>query len=92
MRRRHQSRQGQGSANYLLFVYDIFRDLKLFAQSEKCITATITGYIDLSKRRVYAKDLLQCEERYAKAKVYRYIDIYIPEYGKNKLDGFSSIE
>ncbi|MFH4978566.1 hypothetical protein AB6A40_005275 [Gnathostoma spinigerum] len=26
------------------------------------------GYIDLSKRRVYAKDLLQCEERFAKAK------------------------
>jgi translation initiation factor 2 subunit 1 len=27
-----------------------------------------TGYIDLSKRRVYAKDLLQCEDRFAKAK------------------------
>ncbi|CAJ0961490.1 unnamed protein product, partial [Mesorhabditis belari] len=26
------------------------------------------GYIDLSKRRVYAKDLIQCEERFAKAK------------------------
>jgi len=26
------------------------------------------GYIDLSKRRVYAKDLLQCEDRFAKAK------------------------
>ncbi len=26
------------------------------------------GYIDLSKRRVYMKDLIQCEERFAKAK------------------------
>jgi len=26
------------------------------------------GYIDLSKRRVYSKDLIQCEERFAKAK------------------------
>lgn len=26
------------------------------------------GYIDLSKRRVYSKDLLQCEDRFAKAK------------------------
>lgn len=26
------------------------------------------GYIDLSKRRVYTKDLLNCEERFAKAK------------------------
>ncbi|TKR93419.1 hypothetical protein L596_007880 [Steinernema carpocapsae] len=26
------------------------------------------GYIDLSKRRVYTKDLLQCEDRFAKAK------------------------
>lgn len=26
------------------------------------------GYIDLSKRRVYSKDLIQCEDRFAKAK------------------------
>ncbi|KRZ92049.1 Eukaryotic translation initiation factor 2 subunit 1 [Trichinella sp. T8] len=26
------------------------------------------GYIDLSKRRVYTKDLIECEERFAKAK------------------------
>jgi len=26
------------------------------------------GYIDLSKRRVYAKDLLLCEDRFAKGK------------------------
>ncbi|KAK6010089.1 S1 RNA binding domain protein, partial [Ostertagia ostertagi] len=26
------------------------------------------GYIDLSKRRVYSKDLILCEERFAKAK------------------------
>jgi len=26
------------------------------------------GYIDLSKRRVYTKDLMQCEDRFAKAK------------------------
>lgn len=26
------------------------------------------GYIDLSKRRVYFKDIKQCEERFAKAK------------------------
>ncbi|EJW76604.1 hypothetical protein WUBG_12485 [Wuchereria bancrofti] len=26
------------------------------------------GYIDLSKRRVYSKDSIQCEERFAKAK------------------------
>jgi translation initiation factor 2 subunit 1 len=26
------------------------------------------GYIDLSKRRVYSKDLLQCEERFSRAK------------------------
>ncbi len=27
-----------------------------------------SGYIDLSKRRATAKDLLQCEDRFAKAK------------------------
>ncbi|KAI1729713.1 s1 RNA binding domain-containing protein [Ditylenchus destructor] len=27
------------------------------------------GYIDLSKRRVYTKDVIQCEDRFAKAKV-----------------------
>lgn len=31
-------------------------------------TYILVGYIDLSKRRVYAKDLLQCEDRHAKAK------------------------
>ncbi|GMR52806.1 hypothetical protein PMAYCL1PPCAC_23001, partial [Pristionchus mayeri] len=37
------------------------------------------GYIDLSKRRVYAKDLLQCEERYAKAKAVNSILRHVAE-------------
>ncbi len=32
------------------------------------ILARVSGYIDLSKRRVYTKDLINCEERFAKAK------------------------
>ena len=37
------------------------------------------GYIDLSKRRVYAKDLLQCEERFAKAKAVNSILRHVAE-------------
>uniref|UniRef100_A0A0K0G0U2 Eukaryotic translation initiation factor 2 subunit 1 n=1 Tax=Strongyloides venezuelensis TaxID=75913 RepID=A0A0K0G0U2_STRVS len=37
------------------------------------------GYIDLSKRRVYAKDLLQCEERYSKAKAVNSILRHVAE-------------
>ncbi|CAI4225819.1 unnamed protein product [Auanema sp. JU1783] len=37
------------------------------------------GYIDLSKRRVYAKDLLQCEDRHAKAKAVNSILRHVAE-------------
>ncbi|CAD5207990.1 unnamed protein product [Bursaphelenchus xylophilus] len=37
------------------------------------------GYIDLSKRRVYSKDLLQCEERFARAKAINSILRHIAE-------------
>ena len=37
------------------------------------------GYIDLSKRRVYAKDLLHCEERHAKAKAVNSILRHVAE-------------
>uniref|UniRef100_A0AC35TRI5 Eukaryotic translation initiation factor 2 subunit 1 n=1 Tax=Rhabditophanes sp. KR3021 TaxID=114890 RepID=A0AC35TRI5_9BILA len=37
------------------------------------------GYIDLSKRRVYAKDSIQCEERYSKAKAVNSILRHVAE-------------
>jgi len=37
------------------------------------------GYIDLSKRRVYSKDLVQCEERFAKAKAVNSILRHVAE-------------
>jgi translation initiation factor 2 subunit 1 len=37
------------------------------------------GYIDLSKRRVYSKDLLQCEERFARAKAINSILRHVAE-------------
>ncbi|KAI1717388.1 eukaryotic translation initiation factor 2 alpha subunit domain-containing protein [Ditylenchus destructor] len=37
------------------------------------------GYIDLSKRRVYTKDVIQCEDRFAKAKVINSILRHVAE-------------
>ncbi|KIH42420.1 S1 RNA binding domain protein [Ancylostoma duodenale] len=37
------------------------------------------GYIDLSKRRVYSKDLILCEERFAKAKAINSILRHVAE-------------
>jgi translation initiation factor 2 subunit 1 len=37
------------------------------------------GYIDLSKRRVYSKDLIQCEERFARAKAVNSILRHVAE-------------
>jgi len=37
------------------------------------------GYIDLSKRRVYTKDVLQCEDRFAKAKAINSILRHVAE-------------
>ncbi|KAI6203804.1 Eukaryotic translation initiation factor 2 subunit 1 [Aphelenchoides besseyi] len=37
------------------------------------------GYIDLSKRRVYSKDLIQCEERFARAKAINSILRHVAE-------------
>ena len=47
----------------------------------------ILGYIDLSKRRVYAKDLILCEDRFAKAKAINSILRHVGEqlgYTKNE--------
>lgn len=37
------------------------------------------GYIDLSKRRVYSKDVLQCGERFARAKAINSILRHVAE-------------
>lgn len=47
----------------------------------------LLGYIDLSKRRVYSKDLILCEERFAKAKAINMILRHVAEqlgYEKNE--------
>jgi translation initiation factor 2 subunit 1 len=47
----------------------------------------LSGYIDLSKRRVYPKDLILCEERFARAKAINSILRYVAEqlgYTKNE--------
>lgn len=43
------------------------------------LNSTTSGYIDLSKRRVYSKDLLQCEERFARAKAINSILRHVAE-------------
>jgi translation initiation factor 2 subunit 1 len=45
----------------------------------------LTGYIDLSKRRVSPEDIVKCEERYMKSKavasILRHVASKIPSYG-----------
>lgn len=70
-RRRDASRQGEGSVSSA--------PARRRARLSKNASADPSGYIDLSKRRVSAEDVIKCEERYNKSKAVHSITRHVAE-------------
>lgn len=61
------------------FVHDMYNDMLTFGY-------LLLGYIDLSKRRVSAEDVVKCEERYNKSKLVHSIMRHVAEKTKTPIE------